>query len=155
MKKLKLRGMVLSLHLAAAVCIAIVMLGGLGWAGAGWIRSLETDHLKSECDQLDYALFLYGKSHLDVKQGSLHFDEDNRLQYSKAWTYPASQSALSELHDKGYLSQDVKFEDFQRKSDGSKGGSGTFYTVNSDHTKHKIEVILPSGKKYKTPGSRL
>ena len=121
-----------------------------------WIRDYQSDALRDECNQLDYAVRRYGQNHLTADISSQHTDEDGTFRYNMVQTYPASQAKLSDLHELGYLLPAVKLDDFQRKASASgvaKDNSVTFYRVNSDATKYRIEVTLPNGKTYVTPGS--
>ena len=142
---MKLCGFVLSARLVLALVIAFISSGAI-WSGAGWVRDYKSDALRDECNQLDYAVRRYGQNHLAVDTSSQHTDADGNLRYKMVQTYPASQAKLSELHDLGYLLPAVKLDDF-------KSNSATFYKVNSDKTKYRIEVTLPNGKTYVTPGS--
>ena len=152
---MKASGFVLPTGLALALVIGFIGSGAI-WAGAGWIRDYRSDALRDECNQLDYAVRRYGQNHLAVDTSSEHMDADGRFRYNMVQTYPASQSKLSELHDLGYLLSAVKLEDFQLKA-GTTGvvadKTVTFYKVNSARTKYRIEVMLPNGKTYVTPGS--
>ena len=153
---MKLCGFVLSAKLTLALVIALILSSGAIWSGAGWIRDYKADALRDECNQLDYAVRRYGQNHQAVDTSSEHMDADGKLWYNMVQTYPASQAKLSELYDLGYLRSAVKMEDFKLKSGAAgvaKDDSVTFYRVNSDKTKYRIEVTLPNGKTYVTPGS--
>ncbi len=152
---MKASGFVLPTGLALALAIGFIGSGAI-WAGAGWIRDYRSDVLRDECDQLDYAVRRYGQNHLAADTSSEYTDLNGRLRYNKVQTYPASQASLSELHDLGYLLPAVKLEDFQLKA-GTTGvvtdKTVIFYKVNSARTLYRIEVTLPNGKTYTTPGS--
>ncbi len=154
---MKLKGLAITLELAVTlVILSIVLFSGIAWAGLGWLRNYQSDMLRDKCNQLDYALRRYGQNHLITDVASEHFDEDGNFFYSMLQTYPSSQTNLSELHTLGYLHHELKLEEFQTKLTSigvEKDTSVTFYTVNDDCTKYKVEVMLPNGKKYITPGS--
>ena len=143
---MKLCGFALSARIVLALVIAFIF-SGAAWLGVGWVRDYKSDVLRDECNQLDYAVRRYGQSHLAVDTTSQHTDADGNLRYNMVQTYPDSQAKLSELHDLGYLLPAVKLDDFKSSN------SVTFYKVNSDKTKYRIEVTLPNEKNYVTPGS--
>ena len=143
---MKLCGFALSARIVLALVIAFIF-SGAAWLGVGWVRDYKSDVLRDECNQLDYAVRRYGQSHLAVDTTSQHTDADGNLRYNMVQTYPESQAKLSELHDLGYLLPAVKLDDFKSSN------SVTFYKVNSDKTKYRIEVTLPNEKNYVTPGS--
>lgn len=144
---MKMRGFIPPAGLALALVIAFCGGGAIVWSGLGWIRDYQSDALRDKCNYLDYAVRRYGQSHLAVDTSSEHTDAKGTWRYNMIQTYPASQAKLSELYDLGYLGPEIKLEDLQSE------GSATFYTVNSDLTQYRIEVVLPNGKKYVTPGS--
>ena len=152
---MKTCGFVMPTGLALALAIGFVASGAI-WAGVGWIRDCKSDALRDECNHLDYAVRRYGQNHLAVDLPREHTDTDGNLRYDMVQTYPGSQAKLSELHDLGYLLPAVKLDDFKLKASASgvvKDNSVIFYKVSSDKTKYRIEVTLPNGKTYVTPGS--
>ena len=154
---MKFKGLALTLDMAIALSIATIMFaGGAVWAGIGWVKDYRSDLLRDECNQLEYALHRYGQNHLTVDLTSEHTDSFGKILYNKIHTYPESQEKLDELHKLGYLHSSVEFTDFQwSKSDdiAIRDSSVVFYTVNTDRTKYRIEVTLPNGTTYVTPGS--
>jgi len=144
---MKILGFVPPAGLALVLVMMLVGGGAIVWAGIGWIRDFRSDALRDKCNHLEFAVRRYGQAHLAVDTSSEHTDAEETWRYSMMQTYPSSQAKLSELYDLGYLAPSIKLEDFQSE------GSATFYTVNNDQTKYKIEVTLPNGKKYVTPGS--
>lgn len=152
---MKRKGFILTMDMAVAVAMgAFLLLGGTTWAGIGWIRDFRSDLLREECNLLENAVRRYGQNHLAGENG--HLDAKGAYYYTKKQTYPASQKELSKLHDLGYLPGAVKFENFQWRAAGTgavKDTSVTFYKANSDSTKYRIEVVLPNGSAYVTPGS--
>lgn len=145
------------MELAVTLAMAAIFLAGSGiLAGIGWLRSFQSDALRDACNQLDYAVRRYGQNHLAVDTSSMRLDSEDILRYRLHHAYPPSQTNLSELHDLGYLLPAVKLKDFQLKAVGAdviQDNSVIFYETNSDNTKYRIEVILPNGKTYVTPGS--
>ena len=144
---MKIRGFVPPAGLALVLVMMLVGGGAIVWAGVGWIRDCRSDTLRDKCNYLEYVVRRYGQSHLAVDTSSEHTDAEETWRYNMMQTYPSSQAKLSELYDLGYLTPSIKLEDFQSE------GSATFYTVNTDQTMYRIEVTLPNGKKYVTPGS--
>ena len=144
---MKILGFVPPAGLALVLVMMLVGGGAIVWAGIGWIRDFRSDALRDKCNHLEFAVRRYGQAHLAVDTSSEHTDAEETWRYNMMQTYPSSQAKLSELYDLGYLTPSIKLEDFQSE------GSAVFYTVNTDQTKYRIEVMLPNGKKYVTPGS--
>ena len=144
---MKILGFVPPAGLALVLVMMLVGGGAIVWTGIGWIRDFRSDALRDKCNHLEFAVRRYGQAHLAVDTSSEHTDAEETWRYNMMQTYPSSQAKLSELYDLGYLTPSIKLEDFQSE------GSAVFYTVNTDQTKYRIEVMLPNGKKYVTPGS--
>ena len=155
---MKYKGFAFTLEMGLVLSmVTILLVGGMAVAGVGWYKNYQSDALRDKCNQLDYAVRRYGQNHLAVDTSSEHYDSKGKLHYNMVQTYPASQAKLADLHTLGYLHSSLKIEDFQWKSTSNgvvKDKAVTFYTVNSAKTKYKIEVILPNGTKYVTPGSQ-
>lgn len=154
---MKCKGFALTLELGLMLAIVTILLAsGMSLAGIGWYRNYQSDALRDKCNQLEYAVRRYGQNHLAVDTSSQHYDPDGVLRYRMVQTYPASQAELADLHDLGYLHAQLTLSDFQWKAtaDGVVQDTAmTFYKVDSTKTKYRIEVILPNGTKYVTPGS--
>ena len=136
--------------------MTVLFVGGMSIAGVGWYKNYQSDMLRDKCNQLDFAVRRYGQNHLSVNTSSESYDSDGKLHYNKVQTYPASQVKLADLHALGYLHPQLKITDFQWKVSGNtvvQDSSVVFYRVNSSCTKYRIEVVLPNGTKYVTPGS--
>ncbi len=147
---MKLKGLALTVDMGITlVLLMLLFAGGITWAGIGWIKDFRSDALRDECNQLEFAVRRYGQNHLTADVSSEYYDDDGKLHYNMVQTYPDSQDNLFEtLHTLGYLVPDVKVSDFQISSAGA-----VFYRVNETRTKYRIEVTLPNGKTYVTPGS--
>lgn len=154
---MKLKGMAFTLELGIAIAmVTVLVVGGMAVAGVGWYRNFQSDALRDKCNQLDYAVRRYGQTHEIVNTSSERYDSEGKLHYNMMQTYPASQARLADLHTLGYLHSELKISDFQLKvSSGAvvTDNSVVFYRVNSNATKYRIEVTLPNGTKYVTPGS--
>ena len=155
---MKYKGFALTLEMSLMLIIVTILLtGGISLAGIGWYRNHQSDALKDKCNQLEYAVRRYGQNHLMVDKTSEHYDTDKNFRYNMVQTYPASQAKLADLYTLGYLQSQLKIEDFQWKA-AADGGviqdkAIVFYKVNDTNTKYRIEVTLPNGEKYVTPGS--
>ena len=154
---MKLKGLALTLEMGLVLAMVTVLLvGGMAVAGVGWYRNFQSDALRDKCNQLDYAVRRYGQTHTVVDTASESYDSEGKLHYNRMQSYPPSQARLADLHTLGYLHSELKISDFQWKvSSGAvvKDNSIVFYRVNSNATKYRIEVTLPNGTKYVTPGS--
>lgn len=140
----------------ALVMITVIFGAGVALAGVGWYKNMQSDALRDKCNQLEYALQRYGQAHEVVDTSSESYDSEGKLHYNMIRTYPTSQANLSILHDLGFLHRSLKISDFQWTASGNsviQDSSVVFYKVSNDYTKYKIEVTLPNGKKYTTPGS--
>ena len=156
--KMKYKGFALTLEIALSLVVIIILLSGaLSLAGIGWYRNYQSDAFRDKCNQLDYAVRRYGQNHLLVDKASEHYDADENFRYHMVQTYPASQAKLADLHTPGYLHFQLKIEDLQWRPTADGGviqdSNITFYKTKNTRTKYRIEVILPNGKKYVTPGS--
>ena len=154
---MKLKGFALTLEMGLVLAmVTVIFVGGMAIAGVGWYRNYQSEMLRDKCNQLDYAVRRYGQTHEIVITSSESYDSDGKLHYNMMQTYPSSQSALSDLHKLGYLQSNLKISDFQWKSTASgvvQDNSVVFYRVNSNYTQYRIEVVLPNGTTYVTPGS--
>ena len=154
---MKYKGFALTLELGLMLSfVTILLVGAISFTGIGWYRNYQSDALKDKCNQLEYAVRRYGQNHLLVDKASEHYDSDENFRYNMVQTYPESQAKLADLYTLGYLHFQLKIEDFQYKATPTgfiQDSSVTFYRTNSTKTKYRIEVILPNGTKYVTPGS--
>ena len=154
---MKYKGVAFSLNMGLALAmVTILLVGGMSLAGVGFYKNYQSDLLRDKCNQLDYAVRRYGQAHLAVDTSSENYDDEGKLHYNMLPTYPAFQAKLADLHSFGYLSTELKISDFQWRSTYNGAVQDTsviFYRANSNCTAYRIEVMLPNGKKYVTPGS--
>ena len=154
---MKLRGFALTLELAVLLMLMTILIGGgISFATISWYKNYQSDILRDKCNQLEYAVRRYGQNHEIVDVSSESYDAEGKLHYNMLQSYPTSQSGLSVLHTLGFLQSGIKISDFQLKSTSNgvkQDNSVVFYRVNSNYTKYRIEVMLPNGSKYVTPGS--
>lgn len=108
------------------------------------IKNYRTEQLKETAAILDKALEAYSRAHIGVKAGSPDLSS-GKLTYDKTRLYPENLEELIRVRsEQGYLSENINLDDFSYETE----------TDSDDVMTYKLEVTLPDGSVYLSPGSR-
>lgn len=130
----------LSLSVILSVMMVLIVMVGLSVAGVNIVRGVKTDKLKAECDVIDHALETWASAHKRVVEASIHQDEEGRTYYGMERQYPETLEQLGELQVYGYIPRSID-------------KSGFRYATRDHATRYRLEVNLPDGSVYVSPGS--
>lgn len=121
----------------ALVVVFIGMLAGSALWNVSIIHNAKADELRAECSAIDRSLEIWSKSHRAIKEETIRYQEDGHVYYEKERVYPAS---LEELRELGYVWRGMD-------------GSSFRYNTQGNETGYHLEVELPMGATYVSPGS--
>lgn len=127
-------------YLSIAVALVVVFIGILAGSvlfNVSIIHNVKADQLRAECSMIDRSLEMWSKSHRAIKKETIQYPADGRVSYEKKRVYPAS---LEELKELGYVWRGMDGSIFRYSTEGSDTG-------------YHLEVDLPMGVTYVSPGS--
>lgn len=139
---MKKRGILLY-QLVLVLLITLIVFGIGVTTGNNVMKNVRTDNLRSQCNIIDRSLEAYAKSHRGVTTTSVTYNSEGKVSYTQNRQYPENLTELGEIQDKGYFSTSIDLTKF----------TYSMAQVSDGTMVYKLEVHLPDGTVYTSPGS--
>lgn len=149
----KKAGLLYSVQMVFVMIMVMIIFSGGVYLGSQTVDNYRRDMLIEQSKAIDHALQMYAKAHLAVDTSTCVInDEKTKLKYTKTRIYPNNLQELGVIRDNfGYLSRHLKFQSL----DNVNYDLFRYSVQKSDdgNMTYQLEVKLPNGYNYTSPGS--
>lgn len=123
------------------IYVLFIMAFSTGVYGGGlFVTNMRVTNLVTQCSVIDSSLEGWSKSHTGVDVASITYEND-KTHFTKKRLYPETLSELGIIQNMGYFSRStIDLSQFR-------------YITLDDGTSYVLEVNLPNGSVFQSPGS--
>lgn len=151
---LKRKGIAFSLEMVFNLIVIGLVFGGGLYLGMQTVENCRRELLIEQAKAIDHALDRFAKAHIGVDGTTVTLNKEKmKLNYDKMRYYPETLQELGVIRDDfGYLSKHLKF----KLLDTTVHYDVFQYSVNKEANgkmTYQLEVLLPDGYIYTSPGS--
>lgn len=110
------------------------------YGGNLFVSNMKVENLVTQCNVIDTSLEVWSKSHTAVDVASVTY-ENEKTHFNKKRLYPEDLTELGIIQNMGYFSRStIDLSQFK-------------YSTLDDGTSYVLEVTLPNGAVFQSPGS--